>query len=495
MKPLPSALSILVLTFLCVPAAASAAESKLEESAAADTSAAQGLRLSPAISWSRGQQRIDLSASLRFRSEGWDAHNDDTDFFHAFRTRLGVRYTWSKLGSVFAELQDARIHSLDGGTSGAAALYWTHGSRRRNVHATRLRQLWLELEPLQGLALRLGRQDIKLGTQALYPEANWKYLKLKRLSQRLVGTVGWTHGERSNDGVTVAYNGDRHHVYAFLTQPTTGVFDINSSYAGQEDITYGGVSWTVKRDVWMQHTEFRFFALGYEDDRPASDGGLPLAGDVEVWTAGLAAVGIYPMGPGNLDALLWGAVQGGHYPGTLGGLDHRAWAGIFEIGYQFTGAFMKPWFRAGVNLASGDSRASDGDHTAFFNMLPTNHLYYGYADRFAFSNLLNYFAQLKLRPTKKAGLELFLHRFQQLTSDDLNYFGTGAFNKNVFGLSGRPVTSHRGLATELDLVVSYALHPKVSLLAGYVYMFGNARFNALADDDVRFGFIELALRY
>jgi hypothetical protein len=464
MKPLPSALSILVLTFLCVPAAASAAESKLEESAAADTSAAQGLRLSPAISWSRGQQRIDLSASLRFRSEGWDAHNDDTDFFHAFRTRLGVRYTWSKLGSVFAELQDARIHSLDGGTSGAAALYRTHGAGQANVHATRLRQLWLELEPLQGLALRLGRQDIKLGTQALYPEANWKYLKLKRLSQRLVGTVGWTHGERSNDGVTIAYNGDRHHLYAFLAQPTTGVFDINSSYAGQEDITYGGVSWTVKRDVWMKHTEFRFFALGYEDDRPAADGGLPLAGDVEVWTAGLAAVGIYPLGPGNLDALLWGAVQGGHYPGSLGGLDHRAWAGIFEIGYQFTGAFMKPWFRAGVNLASGDSRASDGDHTTFFNMLPTNHLYYGYADRFAFSNLLN-------------------------------YFGTGAFNKNVFGLPGRPVTSHRGLATELDLVVSYALHPRVSLLAGYVYMFGNARFNALADDDVRFGFIEVALKY
>ncbi len=88
-----------------------------------------------------------------------------------------------------------------------------------------------------------------------------------------------------------------------------------------------------------------------------------------------------------------------------------------------------------------------------------------------------------------------MHRFQQLTSDDLNYFGTGAFNKNVFGLPGRPVTSHRGLATELDLVVSYALHPRVSLLSGYVYMFGNARFNALADDDVRFGFIEVALKY
>ena len=114
MKPLPSALSSLVLVFLCVPAATSAAESKVEESAAADTGAAQGLRLSPAIAWSRGQQRIDLSASLRFRTEGWDAHNDDTDFFQAFRTRLGVRYTWRKLGSVFAELQVTRIHSLDG---------------------------------------------------------------------------------------------------------------------------------------------------------------------------------------------------------------------------------------------------------------------------------------------------------------------------------------------------------------------------------------------
>ena len=120
-----------------------------------------------------------------------------------------------------------------------------------------LRQLWLDVKPIEGLGIRIGRQDINLGTEVMYPEGNWKYVKIKRGSQRLVGTVGWTHAERSNDGIRVAYDTGGHHLFAFAAQPTTGVFDIDDAYKRQGDILYGGLTWTVKRDTWLPNTELR----------------------------------------------------------------------------------------------------------------------------------------------------------------------------------------------------------------------------------------------
>ena len=53
------------------------------------------------------------------------------------------------------------------------------GSAERDGDAKsdKMRQYWAEIRPIEGLSIRGGRQDIKLGTQAPYAEANWKYLQ------------------------------------------------------------------------------------------------------------------------------------------------------------------------------------------------------------------------------------------------------------------------------------------------------------------------------
>jgi hypothetical protein len=51
------------------------------------------------------------------------------------------------------------------------------------------------------------------------------------------------------------------------------------------------------------------------------------------------------------------------------------------------------------------------------------------------------------------------------------------------------------MGTELDIIADYKLHDLVALQAGYVYMWGHALFNSMADDDVRFGYLQVTVKY
>jgi hypothetical protein len=481
--------------------APSAAEPPAPSAPAAEAASEDGCRVTPSIrcSWAGGDHVLSMGAESRFRLEAWDSHKGDDSVFYAVRTRARLKYDYKKLLSVFAEGQDAQLWSLNNNSSGAAGVYRRFGSggNSSNTNGQDLRQAWLEVRPIEGLSVRGGRTDIKLGTQAMYQEPNWKYVKIKRASQRLVGTVGWTHGERSNDGGTISYDFEGYNVFAFGALPTTGVFDISGAYHTQDQIVYGGVSFTAKRDTWLKNTEFRPFFLAYNDDRDPSDGGLP--DGVEVYTFGASMIGIYPMGPGNLDVLVWAAGQAGDY----GRRDHLAGAGIVEAGYQLTEVMWKPWFRAGVNIASGGDQS--GDHNTFFNMLPTNHLYYGFADQFAFQNLIDAFIQVMVKPTKKLSLNAMFHYFALVDDDDFQYFGTGAFTKKlkpgVLGYGARPSFGHNDVATEIDLIANYAVNKHVGVQAGFSYLWDGDVWDAnkaagnFASSDVMFGYLQVMLKY
>jgi hypothetical protein len=449
-----------------------------------------GLHLGSPLHWQSGDHRVDLGLDVRFRTEAWDAHAGNTSWFTGTRTRVRLGYTFRERFRLVSELQDVRLQGLGDGSSGAAALYRANSGLDGNPHGTDLRQLYVEGRFLEKGLVRLGRQDIKLGTEVLYPEGDWKYLKVARASQRLVGTVGWTNSERANDGLALAADLGGHHVFGFVARPTTGVFDVDSAYRTQHDINYGGLSWTVKRDTWLEATELRFFALGYGDDRSTSHGGLSKG--VEVYTAGASLIGIHPLGPGKADVLVWLAGQLGDYDG----LDHRAAAGIVEVGYQLPELPLKPWLRLGVNAASGDGDPGDGDHETFFNMLPTNHLYYGFADRLAFQNLLDAFVQLRLKPHARVGIDVFFHRFSLLQEDDARYFGTGAFNERVFGFGAQPSRGFTHVGNEVDVVANVSLAKFLGLQVGYGFLDGGALLGALGPDpDVQFGYVQLKASY
>ena len=102
----------------CVPGGASAAQA-----AARGAPQSDGCFFTPSLGCEWGEHRLDLSLTTRLRAELWRAQSEHTDTFYAARTRVGLKYSYGNLLSVFGEFQDARLYNLSPKMSGAGALY------------------------------------------------------------------------------------------------------------------------------------------------------------------------------------------------------------------------------------------------------------------------------------------------------------------------------------------------------------------------------------
>jgi hypothetical protein len=352
-----------------------------------------------------------------------------------------------------------------------------------------VRALFIEWRPSETSFVRVGRQDLKLGHEVLYAEPDWKYLKTARLGERLVGTVGWSHVERAYDGVAAGGQLGGVQLLGFGMRPTTGVLDAERGYRDLDDVHVAGLTATLRRGAFLDSSELGAFAVGYRDDRPIDRGGLP--DEVEVTSFGGHWLGVYPAGKGKFDALAWLAGQVGEY----NDLDHRAGALALELGYQLPGVAAKPWLRAGLNLSTGDGDPGDRDHDTFFNVLPTNHLYYGFADLLELPNLWDAFVQLRAAPHPTLGLNLFVHWLKLGEREDSRYAGSGAFSESAFGYPARPSAGRTHVGREYDLVATWTPHRTTTVELGWSWLDGGAMFRASPDRDAQFFYASVELRY
>jgi hypothetical protein len=197
--------------------------------------------------------------------------------------------------------------------------------------------------------------------------------------------------------------------------------------------------------------EWRAFALHYHDGRgTVKTDNRPLAvraaetRNIRLVTLGGHALGVFDRGPGKIDVLFWGATQFGRW----GALDHRAGAFALEAGYQFN-ARRNPWVRAGYFRSSGDGNPADGDHTTFFQMLPTPRIY----AQMPFFNLMNnqdLFVEFRWKPLPRLALRTNVRHLQLSSRQDLWYAGGGAFENRTFGYAGRPSNGRSALGTLFD---------------------------------------------
>jgi hypothetical protein len=461
----------------------------------------QGFHATPKLGFAHGDHHLDLSLAFRYRWENWKAFTSDWDAFHGLRTRVALDYRFRDRFRLLVEGQQAAVLGLGRRASGAGALYRANSSSgsASSADSVRLSRFFAELRPAEGSWARLGRQWINQGTLVSYDEENWTFLKRKRLSQRLVGTVDWTHGARAYDGAAGRIALGDHLIHAFVAEPTTGVFDVDDAMNRQKKIVFGGLDWTARRGALVENTEIGAFFIGYSDghdpDRVAG-----LFGDIEVYTLGASWLGVYPLGPGRADVVVWGAIQAGDYRdegpvGVTRNRDQLAGAVIAELGYQLPELWSRPWLRVGVNYASGDDDPDDGDRSTFFNLLPTNHLYYGYTDQLALQNLVDLLVQLKVAPLERLGVELTYHRFWLAESDDFRWAGTGAFSRNNLGYVRNPSNGSTDVGHELDVVLRLRLIRGAVLSGGYARLWGGDVFDGLGQNDANFGYLELALSY
>ena len=446
--------------------------------------------------------------ALRVRPEAWDwfqAGSDDGRYAYVgVHARAGLaqqraRWGWRAelaapaiLGLPSDAVAPAPRGQLGLGGSYAAA----NDGETSPVHVF-LKQAFLRAgaPPASGgHALRVGRMELADGAETAPASAAIATLKRDRVAQRLIGTFPFTHVGRSFDGGHYTFDRAGRNATVLAVRPTRGAFDVRGWDELDITVAYGALTLPVRTPRLAG--EVRLFAARYDDDRRVVEtDNRPLAerqgdpGDVGVTTVGGHWLESVPLVGGELDVLLWGAIQRGGW----GRLSHRAGAAAIEAGWQPPPGFgaLRPWLRAGWNRASGDERASDGRHGTFFPMLPTPRIY----ARFPFYTTMNLddrFASLLLRPGTLS-MRLDVRRLALAEGQDLWYTGGGAFERETFGFAGRPANGLRPLATLLDLSVDWRVRPRWTAAAYLARAAGGAVVERIyaGRSTAHFGYVEL----
>ncbi|PQV63299.1 Alginate export [Abditibacterium utsteinense] len=415
-----------------------------------------------------------LSAQLRTRVENWNWFETpgfkDNDTFSGTQLRLNALKS-GKRADFGLDLQEVFLSGVGTGTVAPApqgALGFPGNYRAANGNqdgALSVKQgfvRWKEFAG-RGSSVRLGRFEFNDGAETVSKDPTLNWLKQQRVSQRLIGTFGFSQVGRSFDGAQLVLNPAGGNFTAVAARPTEGVFQLNAN-DNIDSVRFAYGAYTKP----FSAGEARLFGLIYKDarqapqsvksdNRPAAIRALD-SEEIRIYTLGANFLKTLDTRAGKTDFLAWGALQGGDW----GALNHKANAFALEAGYQPKTSRLHHWFRAGYFRSSGDSNPNDGTHGTFFSVLPTPRVY----ARFPFFNQMNsqdLFAQWMVRPSAKLALRAEAHKLNLTSGSDLWYSGGGAFQDNSFGVSGRPANGHRDLATLLDISADYALSAQTSV--------------------------------
>ena len=416
--------------------------------------------------------------NVRLRNELWDTfekkgvETDNTFDFFLVRARGFFDVFWEEL-YVHAMIQGIKGLNLpENGAFGPGPLYFTASGNDDDPGDLQLVELSFQINnvPYTGFFLKAGRMGIEEGGEVFYGEPKFDLVKRTRLSERLVGNWDWVNVGRRYDGGMIGYENDLFNLSLFGANVLKGGVDFDDGYEWLDSVFVFGGAFTLKKDVFVKGTELRVFNVFYFDNRTPAK--TVAGGSLKINSTGVSVLGVYGFGPGELDVVGWFAVQ----TGKFGELDQKAVGFIGEIGYQLPTLLFKPWLRLGVAYASGDGNPSDSDHGTFFNVVPTNHKWYGYMDAIAFSNLEDYYLQLILELHRMISFSVDGHLFRLASDDEFWIGGSGAFNNKAFGyvfftpVDGEEV--RRNLGGELDFTLTLKPIKYLSFDMGYSHFFG-----------------------
>lgn len=360
------------------------------------------------------------------------ADNDDNFLLH--RLRINLDYKPADWFLAHVTLQDARefgSHQID--HDSLDDRYANQFENQTDVHEAYVK-LKLGACPLW---LQAGRQQLNYG------------------DQRLIGGFNWANNARSFDAIKLRYEkGD-----ASLDLFAANVVRVDSNAWDNKDHEddFLGAYGSVKNLPLGTHDLYLLYRGNDESD-----------------------IGIYTLGTrvdgkkGPLDWNFEGAYQWGTsvdrvalFQNDQEILDHNAWAIHGEMGWTLASAPCKPRLALEYNFASGDKDPNDGENNTFENLYPTNHLFYGYMDFFAWKNIHNPALKLSWKPCEKLSLKTHWHFFWlDEAQTDAWYNAGGSVLRNARGDS---VSSYVG--QELDFVATYQAAKNWELELGYSHFF------------------------
>jgi len=151
----------------------------------------------------------------------------------------------------------------------------------------------------------------------------------------------------------------------------------------------------------------------------------------------------------------------------------------------------KPRFGIDYAYATGDGDPTDDSSGTFQNLFPTNHLYYGYMDLFAWQNLRNPAVHFAVSPHEKVTVSLDWHWFWLDDTADAWY------RASIRDTVREPVAGASSYAgSEMDLTIQWRAHKHLEVLAGYSRFFAGDYLTATGPaDDADFAYLMVTVNF
>src|SRR5579863_1736079 len=453
---------------------------------------------------------VDFTATLRVREYVWDWFQTAAPYQNQYAYSgdlLRLNFA-EKRGALDLDVEIAVPFLLDLpnnatapaplGALGLGSNYFAANSNRQYAAMAFAKQLYGRYHFSESQSLQVGRFEFNDATELKPKNATLAALKRDRISQRLIGTFGFSDVGRSFDGLHYDWAAPTADFTFVAATPTRGVFQTDGW--GWNRIGFGYAAFTKDWGHGNHAADTRFFAIDYDDFRHIlKTDNRPTAvrkGDTEnihIQTWGAHSVHALTTKAGTFDGLGWGVLQTGRWGTQI----QRSYSFDFETGYQpAILPALKPWIRAGYTLGSGDGNPNDNKHETFFQILPTPRPY----AMFPFFNMMNTedaFGALILRPHAKVTISSSAHSLRLSSVNDLWYSGGGAYQPWTFGYTGRSTSGRRSLGNLYDTSIEYRASRNITLTAYLGYTQGLAAMEHIYPEgkDGEFGYVELMYRF
>ena len=428
--------------------------------------------LTPFLSFAEGKVVIDVQEKMRFevRDNNFDFNSavngpqDASWLLQRFRLGLSLQLTpWLK---IYAQGQDVR--EIGGDRPNIPGVLGAEGDDIFD-----LLKGYIQLGNVkQGLSATVGRQFLAYG------------------DQRLVGPLEWLNQARTFDAIKLRYAEAKWQLELFASSPV--VFDPRqfnqSQFFDQEESVstlFSGAYLTTQFIPFNLTTDF--YVFNSRDQGIAAFG--PILDDSDFWTIGT-------LWKGDAKKLAsWDyTIEMAFQTGEVSGRDLTAFAGHWDVGYNWLQHPWKPRLGVQYNYGSGDDDATDGDLGTFQNLYPTNHLFYGFMDTTGWINLHNPQVNFSVSPTQKLKLMLDYHLYWNATNEDAWYRVNGITRVRPLNAAARDADNFRG--QELDFTAIYKANAHLSFMAGYSwFVAGTYLEDTGAADDAHFGYVQMQIDF
>lgn len=318
--------------------------------------------------------------------------------------------------------------------------------------------LWHDLSPL---AIDVNKADIQnlfvdaklldLGEHPVYLRVGRQELLLG--SQRLISTLDWANTRRTFQGVRAFRQGEKFDVDLFWVQPVIpnpnrlDSVDNNQNFAGL---------WTTYRPEKGHFLDFYYLFL----DNTTRTRQL----DIDRSPYNVHTLGARYSGDRN--NFLWDVELALQF-GERGQQDILAGMASAGAGYNFAGAPLNPTVWLYYDYASGSRNPGQGTYSTFNQLFAFGHYYLGWIDQVGRQNIHDLNVHTFLYPAKWMTVWLQYHCFWLDQRRDALYNAAGApIRRSATGAAGNDV------GNEIDFVLNFHLSKHSDILAGYSKLFG-----------------------